>query len=161
MPKWNHILILKESIFERKTNLRPAQVIVSLYRTVQVQLKADKFGVSQNVKNRKGKPKDMNVEEPWGIKRAQKKQRSTYLSRLDKYHQKRLLSKPITPKSKNNFTDNTSSISSNFQDKMIHAVTDISDANLSHTLLKSSSLKCVPFFMEGNSLKDLPFLRNS
>ena len=153
--------ILKESTFERKTNLRPAQVTVSLYRTIQIQLKADKFGVSQNVKNRKGKPKDMNVEEPWGMKRAQKKQRSTYLNRLDKYHQKRLLSKPITPKSKNNFTDNTSSISSNFQDKTIHAVTDISDANLSHTLLKFSSLKCVPLFMEGNPLKDLPFLRNS
>ena len=92
--------VLKDSVFERKTNLRPAEVIVSLYRSVQVQLKADKFGVSQNVKNRKGKPKDMNVEEAWGKKRAQKKQRSTYFSRIDKYTRKRLASKPASPNPK-------------------------------------------------------------
>ena len=92
--------VLKDSVFERKTNLRPAEVIVSLYRSVQVQLKADRFGVSQNVKNRKGKPKDMNVEEAWGEKSAQKKQRSTYFSRIDKYTQKRLASKPANPSPK-------------------------------------------------------------
>jgi hypothetical protein len=43
--------ILKDSILVRKTNLRPAAVVVSLYRCIQTQLKADKFGVSQNVKN--------------------------------------------------------------------------------------------------------------
>jgi hypothetical protein len=92
--------ILKDSILERKTNLRPAEVIVSLYRSVQVHLKADKFGVGQMVKNRQGKPKDMNVEEPWGKKRAQKKQRNVHFSRIDKYKQKRLASKPISPKPK-------------------------------------------------------------
>jgi hypothetical protein len=64
---------LKDSILERKTNLRPAAVVVSLYRSIQTQLKADKFGVSQNVKNRKGKPKDMNVVEPWGKKKKMPK----------------------------------------------------------------------------------------
>ena len=92
--------VLKDSVFERKTNLRPAEVIASLYRNVQVQLKADRFGVSQNVKNRKGKLKDMNVEETWGEKRAQKKQRSTYFSRIDKYTRKRLASKPASPNPK-------------------------------------------------------------
>jgi hypothetical protein len=92
--------ILKNSILEKKTNLRPAEVIVSLYRTVQIQLKADKFGVAQIVKNRKGKPKDMNVEEPWGKKRAQKKQRNAHFSRIDKYNKKRLASKPISTKPK-------------------------------------------------------------
>jgi hypothetical protein len=87
--------ILKDSILERKTNLRPAEVIVSLYRTVQIHLKADKFGVSQMVKNRKGKPKDMNVAEAWGKKRAQKKQRTVYFSEIDKYNKKRLASKLI------------------------------------------------------------------
>jgi hypothetical protein len=75
-------------------------LIVSLYRNVQVQLKADRFGVSQNVKNREGKLKDMNVEEAWGKKRAQKKQRSTYFSRIDKHTRKRLASKPASPNPK-------------------------------------------------------------
>ena len=56
--------IVKHSILERKSNLRPTEVIISLHRSVQVQLKADKFGVSQNIKNRKGRSKDVNVEEP-------------------------------------------------------------------------------------------------
>ena len=43
----SHFGILKESILERRTNLRPAEAIVSLYRCIQAQLKADKFGVSQ------------------------------------------------------------------------------------------------------------------
>jgi hypothetical protein len=89
--------ILKDSTLERKTNLRPAEVIISLYRTVRIQLKADKFGVGQMVKNRKGKPKDVNVEEAWGKKRAQKKQRNAYFSRIDNYNKKRLASKPIGP----------------------------------------------------------------
>ena len=92
--------VLKESVFERKTNLRPAEVIVSLYRNVQVQLKADKFGVAQNVRSRKGKPKDMNVEESWGKKKTQKKQRSTYFSRIDKYSPKRLASKSTSTNAK-------------------------------------------------------------
>jgi hypothetical protein len=45
--------VLKDSVFERKTNLRPAEVIVSLYRNVQIQLKVDRFGVHQNVKTRR------------------------------------------------------------------------------------------------------------
>ena len=89
--------VLKDSVSERKTNLRPAEVIVSLYRSVQVQLKVVRFGVSQNVKNLKGKPKDMNVEEAWRKKRAQQKQRSTYFSRIDKYARMRLVSKPASP----------------------------------------------------------------
>jgi hypothetical protein len=36
--------------------------------------------VSQNVKNRKGKPKDMNVEEPWGKEESSKERRNTYFS---------------------------------------------------------------------------------
>ena len=96
----SYFAILKNSILERTTNLRPAEAIVSLYRTVQIQLKADKFGVAQNVKNRKGKPKDMSVEEPWRKKRAQKKQRNTNFSRIDKYNKKRLASKPIKSRPK-------------------------------------------------------------
>jgi hypothetical protein len=42
----------------------------------------------------------MNVEEAWGKKRAQKKQRSTYFSRIDKYTRKRLASKPASPNPK-------------------------------------------------------------
>ena len=37
--------VLKESVFERKTNLRPAEVIFLLYRSVQVQLKAEKLAL--------------------------------------------------------------------------------------------------------------------
>ncbi|CAF1459793.1 unnamed protein product [Adineta steineri] len=96
----SYFRILKGSILERKTNLRPAEVIVELYRSIQAQLKADKFGVSQLVKNRKGKPKDMNVEESWGKKRAQKKQRNVYFTRIDKYEKKRLASKSVNLKPK-------------------------------------------------------------
>jgi hypothetical protein len=92
--------ILKDSTLERKTKMRPADVIVSLYRTIQIQLKADEFGVGQMVKNRKGKPTDMNVEESWGKMRAQKKQRTAHFSKVDKYHKKRLASKPLGPTSK-------------------------------------------------------------
>ena len=98
----SYFSIFKESVLEKKTNLRPAEVIVSLYRTVQIQLKADKFGVAQTVKNRKGKPKDMNIEELWGKKKAQKKQRNVHFSRIDKYNKKRLASKPISPRPKPN-----------------------------------------------------------
>ena len=92
--------ILKHSILQKKTKLRPAEVVVSLYRSVQVHLKADKLGVGQTVKNRAGKPKDVNVVEPWGEKRAQKNRRDRHFSKIDKYNQKRLGSKPISPKPK-------------------------------------------------------------
>jgi hypothetical protein len=94
----SYFSVLKESILERKTNWRPAEIVVSLYRSVQIQLKADKFGVCQIAKNRKGKAKDVNVEETWGKKRAQKKQRSVYFSRIDKCDVKRLGVKCKTPK---------------------------------------------------------------
>ncbi|CAF4328733.1 unnamed protein product, partial [Adineta steineri] len=81
----------KGPILERKTNLRPAEVIIALYRCVQAQLKADKFGVNQMVKNTKGKPKDTNVEESCNKKTAQKKQQNVYFIRIDKYEKKRLL----------------------------------------------------------------------
>ena len=98
----------KESTLERRTNLRPAEVIVSLYRGVQIQLKADKFGVCQVAKNRKGKAKDMNVEETWGKKKAQKKQRSVYFSRLDKCDVKRLGAKPNVSKTESSHPQLTS-----------------------------------------------------
>ncbi|CAF1509386.1 unnamed protein product, partial [Adineta ricciae] len=92
--------ILKDSILQKKTNLRPAEVIVSLYRSVQVHLKADKFGVGQMAKNRRGKPKDVNIEESWGKRKAQKKERNIHFSRIDKCKQKRLVHKATSPKPK-------------------------------------------------------------
>ena len=71
--------------------MRPAEVIVTLYRSVQIQLKADEFGVAQIVKNRKRKPKDMNVVEPWRKTRAQKKPRNVNVSRVEKNNKKNVL----------------------------------------------------------------------
>ncbi|CAF4541533.1 unnamed protein product, partial [Didymodactylos carnosus] len=133
--------VLKDSTFERKTNLRPAEVIVSLYRSIQ--LKADKFGVSQNVTNRKGKPKDMNVEETWGKKRAQKKQRSKYFSKIDKHNQKRLTSKPISPTSKEKL-DKPFIVSSNLENKNSPVFKDMSNITISHALSDFSSISHEP-----------------
>ena len=42
----------------------------------------------------------MNVVEPWGKKKGQKKPRNAHFSRIDKYNKKRLASKPINPRPK-------------------------------------------------------------
>ncbi|CAF4112966.1 unnamed protein product [Didymodactylos carnosus] len=147
--------ILKDSTFERKTNLQPAEVTVSLYRSIQAQLKADKFGVSQHAKNRRGKPKDMNVEEAWGKKRAQKKQRSTYFSRIDKYNKKRLASKPINPVAKTSLSDKPPYISTNLGEKTSCILNDISNATLSHNLPDSPPSKFTDLFGGTDFLKNI------
>jgi hypothetical protein len=153
--------VLKDSILESKTNLRPAEVIVSLYRSVQAQLKADKFGVSQNVKNRKGKPKDMNVVETWEKKGGQKKKRSTYFSKIDKYNKKRLESKPISSKLKKNLPNKPSFNSSNLQNKINQVSNDVFDSALSRNSPVSSPSKFVEVLYDINFFKESDFLSNT
>ena len=69
------------------------------------------------MKNRKRKPIDMNVVELWKKKKAQKRNRNTYLRSINKDKKKRLASKPVSPVKKPALSDKPSDISINVDKK--------------------------------------------
>ena len=135
--------ILKDSILERKTNLRPTEVILSLYRSIECQLKADKYGVAQNLKNRKGKLKDMNVVESW---RKTKRRRNTYLKRIDRSSPKQDSSNVGSPRLKPIVANKTVSDYSDLNHTISHVLNDLSNVTEANKVQDPSSIKFVQFF---------------
>jgi hypothetical protein len=84
---------MKKSIYQGKVNNRPSNVIMELYRSVQAQLKAIKFGVTQSAKGRKRKKKNVGDEEQWGTSATGGKRRTVYFKEIDKFASKRARSK--------------------------------------------------------------------
>jgi len=91
----SYFAIVKKSILNGKRRLRPFRLIDCLHESVEVQIKAGKFGINQSSKrrNRANKGNDVNVEEPWGKNNANKQRRTKYFPRF-----KRKLSKDVCSK---------------------------------------------------------------
>jgi hypothetical protein len=70
---------LKKSIFGGKINNRPSDIIMKLKRCVEIQFKANKFGVTQSSKGRKRKKKTVGPTAEWEKKGRGKKRRHLYL----------------------------------------------------------------------------------
>lgn len=115
-------------------------MILSLYRSVEAQLKADKYGVAQNLKNRKGKPKDMNVVESW---RKTKKRRNTYLKRIDRCSPKRDSSIIGSPRLKPAVDNKIVSDYSDPNHTISHALNGLSNVTVANKVKYPSSAKFV------------------
>ena len=84
---------MKRSILRNRVSNRPSDIIVELYRSVQVQSKANTFNVSQSSKGRKRKKRIAIVEEKWGKKKTGPNRRSIYFNAIDKCATKQARSK--------------------------------------------------------------------
>jgi len=73
---------LKKSTYQGKVNNRPLGVIVELYRSVKVQLKANEFGITQSSKGRKRKKKDTVITEVYKKGKGENG-RALYMKKID------------------------------------------------------------------------------
>ncbi|CAF1176069.1 unnamed protein product, partial [Didymodactylos carnosus] len=81
----SYFAIIKESVLQRKTRLRPAECIAKIFRSTQARLKAGKYGVTQSAKGRKNSKKktDVAITETWN-RSQRKKVRGVYFGRVTK-----------------------------------------------------------------------------
>ncbi|CAF4709934.1 unnamed protein product, partial [Rotaria sp. Silwood2] len=80
----------KSSILKHKVGTQPQKIIEELHRSIQVQLKALQYEVTQSSKGRKRK---MNRNGGWAKKGIDKKCRNLYGNAIDVFVSKRNLSK--------------------------------------------------------------------
>jgi hypothetical protein len=73
---------MKHSIFQSQINTRPNKIIEELYRSIQIQLKAVKYEVTQSSKGRKRK---MDRDGGWSKRGAGKKCRNLYVKAIDAF----------------------------------------------------------------------------
>jgi hypothetical protein len=80
---------MKKSIYRNKRNNTPGDAIMKLYRSIQSQFKATKFGVTQSSKGRKRKKKNIIDQEIWSKNGTTGKCRNLYTKTIDKFALKR------------------------------------------------------------------------
>lgn len=80
---------LKKSICQGKRSKPPQEVIMALHRSVKVQSKADRFGLTQSSKGRKRKKTGLGIVEKWKKRAQEKIRRSKYTNLIDRFASKR------------------------------------------------------------------------
>lgn len=91
----------KKSVCQGKRSNRPSEIIMGLYRTVQIQSKACEFGITQSSRGRKRRKTKVLIEEKWAKKGENKKTRTVYFKMIDKFASKRARIERTQPQSDN------------------------------------------------------------
>ena len=110
---------LKHSVLGKKTANRPMDLIRQIHRSVKVQIKACKFGITQSSKGRKRGIKNvpdvsMTTEEEWHKNGVGRKNRHAYTGLIDKYVAKRTQPK-INDARRDAIIDKTTYVFLNFE----------------------------------------------
>lgn len=61
-PVESFFKILKHSILQKRTNLRPADFLLKLYDTIVARIKAGEYGIQQNRSKKRGRRKNIQVD---------------------------------------------------------------------------------------------------